>query len=171
MEIALGSSRGRTDVAPFKQYPQWSGLYVMGHLDLPRGSTVFATVRVTNAAGLFTITSSNGVVVSPEPRLQDLDGAADVDMDGQSDLHVLQGSWTYSDPCPVLSAEWSVVELGGKTITNFTDIPESDRHFYNDSMQLENFKTYVSFVRIRDCLLYTSPSPRDHTLSRMPSSA
>ena len=25
--------------------------------------------------------------------------------------------------------------------------------------------------RIRDCLLYTSPSPRDATLSRMPSSA
>ena len=152
VEIALGSSRGRTDVAPFKQYPQWNCLYVMGHLDIPRGSTVFATVRVTNAAGLFTITSSNGVVVSPEPRLQVLDGAADVDMDGQSDLHVLQGSWTYSDPCPVLSAEWSVVELGGKTITNFTAIPESGRHFYNDSMQLENFKTYVSFVRIRDGL-------------------
>ena len=26
-------------------------------------------------------------------------------------------------------------------------------------------------VRIRDCLLYTSPSPRDGLLSRMPSSA
>ena len=25
--------------------------------------------------------------------------------------------------------------------------------------------------KIRDCLLYTSPSPRDATLSRMPSSA
>ena len=29
----------------------------------------------------------------------------------------------------------------------------------------------LQFVRIRDCLLYTSPSPRDATLSRMPSSA
>ena len=27
------------------------------------------------------------------------------------------------------------------------------------------------FVKIRDCLLYTSPSPRDGLLSRMPSSA
>ena len=29
----------------------------------------------------------------------------------------------------------------------------------------------VHYVAIRDCLLYTSPSPRDATLSRMPSSA
>ena len=27
------------------------------------------------------------------------------------------------------------------------------------------------YIRFRDCLLYTSPSPRDATLSRMPSSA
>ena len=26
-------------------------------------------------------------------------------------------------------------------------------------------------VKLKDCLLYTSPSPRDNTLSRMPSSA
>ena len=45
----------------------------------------------------------------------------------------------------------------------------------------ENFETYSSNVEIeankialditKDCLLYTSPSPRDATLSRMPSSA
>ena len=28
-----------------------------------------------------------------------------------------------------------------------------------------------AFERLKDCLLYTSPSPRDATLSRMPSSA
>ena len=32
-------------------------------------------------------------------------------------------------------------------------------------------KDYISFQREKDCLLYTSPSPRDATLSRMPSSA
>ena len=30
---------------------------------------------------------------------------------------------------------------------------------------------YVRFPEIRNCLLYTSPSPRDGLLSRMPSSA
>ena len=36
----------------------------------------------------------------------------------------------------------------------------------------ENEKVYtVSFTLLRDCLLYTSPSPRDQRGSRMPSSA
>ena len=30
---------------------------------------------------------------------------------------------------------------------------------------------YPAFYRVQDCLLYTSPSPRDRTRSRMPSSA
>ena len=29
----------------------------------------------------------------------------------------------------------------------------------------------ISMIILKDCLLYTSPSPRDATLSRMPSSA
>ena len=33
----------------------------------------------------------------------------------------------------------------------------------------ENYKTTIS--QMRDCLLYTSPSPRDQEASRMPSSA
>ena len=44
--------------------------------------------------------------------------------------------------------------------------PEQSRariqHFINSGLVLVNYKT---------CLLYTSPSPRDATLSRMPSSA
>ena len=35
----------------------------------------------------------------------------------------------------------------------------------------ENFETYSSNVEIEACLLYTSPSPRDLSTSRMPSSA
>ena len=30
---------------------------------------------------------------------------------------------------------------------------------------------HIAFDKLNDCLLYTSPSPRDATLSRMPSSA
>ena len=32
-------------------------------------------------------------------------------------------------------------------------------------------RVLVDYARMRSCLLYTSPSPRDATLSRMPSSA
>ena len=41
--------------------------------------------------------------------------------------------------------------------------------FYFDSGKL--LRTHTSSVQVRTCLLYTSPSPRDATLSRMPSSA
>jgi len=42
----------------------------------------------------------------------------------------------------------------------------------NDSYLVHGLDTDVANVaRARDCLLYTSPSPRDRTRSRMPSSA
>ena len=34
-----------------------------------------------------------------------------------------------------------------------------------------NFKPLPNKYRLKDCLLYTSPSPRDYAASRMPSSA
>ena len=34
-----------------------------------------------------------------------------------------------------------------------------------------NMLMFLYFMQIWDCLLYTSPSPRDRTRSRMPSSA
>ena len=36
---------------------------------------------------------------------------------------------------------------------------------------LQGSKAYTGIIQLGDCLLYTSPSPRDATLSRMPSSA
>ena len=50
----------------------------------------------------------------------------------------------------------------GKIIV--TDYDQSKHIFGND----ENL---IVFVKINSCLLYTSPSPRDKTPSRMPSSA
>ena len=40
-----------------------------------------------------------------------------------------------------------------------------------ESDDYEAFREALSKLRLNDCLLYTSPSPRDATLSRMPSSA
>ena len=36
---------------------------------------------------------------------------------------------------------------------------------------VENKKVFFEIKAVYDCLLYTSPSPRDRTRSRMPSSA
>ena len=37
--------------------------------------------------------------------------------------------------------------------------------------RLESWHNNIGIERLKNCLLYTSPSPRDATLSRMPSSA
>ena len=46
-------------------------------------------------------------------------------------------------------------------------IPKNDE-FFSEYSQKDRLKTISNFT---GCLLYTSPSPRDATLSRMPSSA
>ena len=58
-------------------------------------------------------------------------------------------------------------------------IPKNDEFFsenvpeYNDRLNfISNFTGSYGFALVlKDCLLYTSPSPRDGLLSRMPSSA
>jgi len=53
-------------------------------------------------------------------------------------------------------------------VVNFTRVPKADAEWnYIYKLGLDEAKRY----HVRACLLYTSPSPRDATLSRMPSSA
>ena len=55
--------------------------------------------------------------------------------------------------------------------------PETGRQWNADALKLLNeteapqFQNRVNYLRVQDCLLYTSPSPRDQRGSRMPSSA
>ena len=46
-----------------------------------------------------------------------------------------------------------------------------DRHWYKIWCTDNSVKIVESYEEVQTCLLYTSPSPRDATLSRMPSSA
>ena len=46
-----------------------------------------------------------------------------------------------------------------------------DEHDRSLVAHVSNYELDILFVRTTDCLLYTSPSPRDRQKSRMPSSA
>ena len=67
------------------------------------------------------------------------------------------------------------VHLNGKNYDVSSFVNDFDETFFaNDGLQklaneLTNTKDLIK--EISDCLLYTSPSPRDRTRSRMPSSA
>ncbi|KAK7498950.1 hypothetical protein BaRGS_00009759 [Batillaria attramentaria] len=151
VEIALGSSFGTSDIQGFQEYMLYGGVYARGQLGLAAGTTVFATVRVTNGVGLYTVVRSAGVVISPNPRLEVWDGPGKRDLEGMADLNVIQGRWHFSDPCPIVRAEWAVTELStGRYVKPFTPIPDSGQVFYDDTLSLENFKTYVSHVRVTD---------------------
>ena len=61
------------------------------------------------------------------------------------------------------------------TAANFWDTPIDllvmGNHTEKVANQAAKIKDLNSIIRVDACLLYTSPSPRDATLSRMPSSA
>ena len=60
-----------------------------------------------------------------------------------------------------------------RAIMTLKDVDEY-RSFFNDictPAEFESIKDRWSVAELLDCLLYTSPSPRDKRQSRMPSSA
>ena len=66
-------------------------------------------------------------------------------------------------------------QLGKGTVEVFTTTAQTGKDFYAVQFVLESV---ISSITVADCtgegslcLLYTSPSPRDRTRSRMPSSA
>ena len=52
-----------------------------------------------------------------------------------------------------------------------TDIPATHEWLKENKKSIELKLEEHGAILFKDCLLYTSPSPRDATLSRMPSSA
>ena len=96
----------------------------------------------------------------------------------------LRKNLSKGDRCILLSEnrpEWlisdiAIMNAGGVTVPLFTTYSEKDyEYIINDcnpkicivsnNIQLKKIDKFIS------CLLYTSPSPRDRLLSRMPSSA
>ena len=53
----------------------------------------------------------------------------------------------------------------------FLDVDDSKTVFFNFAVNIHSMSGVDIFERLKTCLLYTSPSPRDGLLSRMPSSA
>ena len=58
-----------------------------------------------------------------------------------------------------------------KPLKNFFEGGMNIAKLDRGSLELQEFDISLEFIQGKLCLLYTSPSPRDATLSRMPSSA
>ena len=63
------------------------------------------------------------------------------------------------------------VGLGGPVGAGKTSLTASLCKVFSESLSMAVITNDIYTKEDADCLLYTSPSPRDATLSRMPSSA
>ena len=107
------------------------------------------TPRATNSAGGVDLSSGSEIV-----------GA----LSGRQEILI----WTDK-------AMYSMKFVGGEFVFNFTEIQDGITMISPRAASNAGANTYFmgerGFYRYSGCLLYTSPSPRDRTRSRMPSSA
>ena len=152
-QLALGTSPYSTDLLPYTSVQATDeDIFFVDKLLLPPNAVFFTTLRIYNNAGLSSEISSESVVVSQNPSLYVQDGNEKEDIDFQSTPTLIQGSWRYSDSCPISDARWSVLNLSGKRLFESIAIPGAGRHFYNDEVQLENGKKYIVTVETLDFL-------------------
>ena len=78
--------------------------------------------------------------------------------------HVCKQSITYDKP---IMLDYWVASLKKKV---FLGIRDNEEKLLVKSAE-EYTSPITNMAKLEDCLLYTSPSPRDHPRSRMPSSA
>ena len=70
-----------------------------------------------------------------------------------------------------VSFETLTTQLGGNSLFLGSDVGWGVREPLCDFMSILTSYLDLLVIRAKSCLLYTSPSPRDRTRSRMPSSA
>ncbi|XP_062567667.1 uncharacterized protein LOC134229900 [Saccostrea cucullata] len=150
-EVAVGTNGKTTNIKDFITLENPEKFLING-IFMPEGSKVYATVRTFNKAGLYGQMRSDPVVISSQPSLMVIDGPSDEDIDFQSSLGILQGRWIYSDPCNIISAEWSVEMLDGSIFKSPSLIPKGLTHFYSDLVTLQNGITYINVIKTTDAL-------------------
>ena len=74
------------------------------------------------------------------------------------------------EPSKSFSSAYYNVRKGAAALERIDTVLASDL-VTMESREGQSISQFESEIEFRDCLLYTSPSPRDATLSRMPSSA
>ncbi|XP_061168901.1 uncharacterized protein LOC133178169 [Saccostrea echinata] len=158
-EICLGSEPATDNI---KAYQDMENNYMtIDNIYASAGTKIYATVRAYNRVGLHSVLTSEPIIVSPDPRIDVLDGKGDIDADFQASLNVIQGSYRYSDNCPIIKAEWSVEDLTGKVIQNNTAVPGNGLFFFNDQLILQNNYLYFVKVKITDALNRTKEGKSD----------
>ncbi|KAK3092476.1 hypothetical protein FSP39_003379 [Pinctada imbricata] len=159
-EVCLGTHPRQCNIKPFKEFQENTNILI-SDLSMYPGEKIFVTAIIYNRVGLSTIAFSDGSVVSPNPILSVIDGTGPKDRDFQGDLNVIQGIWQYSEPCPIVHAEWAIYDLQGNLIQDYIGSTGNGRILYNDELTLENNMMYMISVRITDAINRTAEAQSD----------
>ena len=151
-EAAVGSMEGGANIKDYVRVDIVEGFASLQYLHLVEGTIVFVTLRVYNKAGLYILTSSGAVAISPDPYVTVTDGSLSTDQDIQTDLSMIQGHWSYSQPCPIIKVDWAIEDIAGNIVKLFEPVPDNGFVFYNDELQLENKITYINVIRVVDAM-------------------
>ncbi|XP_078616233.1 uncharacterized protein LOC144884654 [Branchiostoma floridae x Branchiostoma japonicum] len=163
-EVALGTSAGGGQLQDFTPVEPGQNFIVIAGLDLTDVRQVFSTVRGTNAAGMSTVSTSNGVYISRVssglPPLGDTrvwDGEYPTkDLDYQDHNEELSAHWDFSgDPCPISKYEWSILKVDGTVMQPFTDVPPGQTSGNNDELQMRDGETFFVAVRATNEMDFT----------------
>ncbi|CAH1794764.1 unnamed protein product [Owenia fusiformis] len=163
-ELAVGSTRGGSQLKPFYEVPLDTYIISVSHLDLSQQKMVFVTVRATNAAGLTTISSSNGVHISrisaglqPLGRFTVYDGSSPgIDMSFQKDREQLTANWEFNgDPCPMETYTWSIYKFDGTVFMSATKVPQGQTYGVYDGLNLRDGEEFFVVVQGTNSLGFT----------------
>ncbi|XP_035697583.1 uncharacterized protein LOC118430698 [Branchiostoma floridae] len=163
-EVALGTSQGGGQLQDFTVIKTVQNVVVISGLDLTDVRHVFATVRGTNAAGLSTVSTSNGVYISrlsagrppfEHPVVWDGEDFTK-DLDYQDHNEELSANWDFSgDPCPISKYEWSILKVDGTVMQPFTEVPSGQTYGNNNELKMHDGQTFFVAVRATNEMDFT----------------
>ena len=127
------------------------GISTLAGITTVTGTTLFA--KQASVSGVVSATTFVGALTGTASLASNLTGTpsieiTDLDVDGHTNLD-------------------NVSVIGVTTFSSAITVSD----LRNNSINLRNAAGSATYATFSNCLLYTSPSPRDATLSRMPSSA
>ena len=137
-------------------------------------TSLFKSLKLITAATIASLLFT-GCGGDPSFSLTSIDEKLDQDLQS-AQISKIDILWVIDNSISMLKAQENLASNFESFITNFSDKSLDFQLAVASTDSYRNNRLYSKIYKptnahFRDCLLYTSPSPRDATLSRMPSSA
>ena len=168
-QIGLGTSEGAADLYSFRSV-SLANTASISHLAVYPGTTIFATVKAFDIAGLYSVKSSNGLVIAHSTTINVWDGLGVDDIDFQQSLTVISASWRIDDFCPPTYLQWLIRRIDESFVTDKANLSSLSLSASWPNLNLEDGKTYYVIIFVQNAMGFwtTSRSNGVTSDSRLP---